>query len=44
MVQIRTRFSDMVLDSFDRNGKANVLRWVYSKEEHKVRDITITWL
>ena len=25
----------MVLGSFYRNGKANVLRWVCSKEEHK---------
>ena len=34
-VESRLQFSDMVLDSFRRNGKAIVLRWVCSKEEHK---------
>ena len=34
-VESRTQFSDMVLDSFYRNCKANVLRWVCGKEEHK---------
>ena len=29
------QFNDMVLDSFYRNGKANILRWVCIKEEHK---------
>ena len=35
-VESHLQFSDMVLDSFRRNGKANVLRWVCSKEEHKI--------
>ena len=34
-VESRLQFSDMVLDSFRKNGKANVLRWVCSKEDHK---------
>ena len=29
------QFRDMVFDFFHRNGKANVLRWVCSKEGHK---------
>ena len=36
-VESRLEFSDTVLDSFRRNGKANVLRWVCSKEDHKDR-------
>ena len=34
-VESRTQFSDMVLDSFCRNGNVTVLRWVCSKDEHK---------
>ena len=34
-VESRLQSSDMVLDSFRKNGKANVLRWVSSKEDHK---------
>ena len=34
----RRWFSDMVLDSFYRNAKANVLRWVSSKEEQEHKD------
>ena len=34
-VESRLQFSDMVLESFRRNGTANVLRWVYCKEDHK---------
>ena len=34
-VERRTQFSDIVLDSFCRNGNASVLRWLCSKEEHK---------
>ena len=33
-VERRTQFSDIVLDSFCRNGNASVLRWLCSKEEH----------
>ena len=29
----------MVLDSFYRNGKANIWRWACSKEEHKDQGI-----
>ena len=34
----RRWFSDMVLDFFYRNGEANILRWVSSKEEQEHKD------